>query len=58
MFRLLKRQLRRSLERRGFVQLHRGGAGPGFLADLTEDEKATIEATAGRTMLLPHKVDA
>ncbi|RJO60134.1 macrocin O-methyltransferase [candidate division WS5 bacterium] len=56
MLRLLKRQLRRFLEHRGCVLLYKGQVEPDFLADLTNDEKVIIAATAERTMLQPHNV--
>jgi hypothetical protein len=48
--------MRRFLERRGYVLLYKGQVEPSFLADLTDDEKATVAATDGRTMLQPHNV--
>lgn len=56
MFRLFKQQLCRVLERRGYVLLPKGAVEPNFLADLTDDEKAMIAATAERTMIQPHNV--
>jgi hypothetical protein len=52
----MKLALRRGLERRGYVVLHKGGVEPNFLADLTADEKATITAVADRTMIQPHNI--
>jgi hypothetical protein len=56
MFSWVKRSVRRGLERRGYVLLYKGEVEANFLADLTDDERATVAAVAGRTMIQPYNV--
>jgi len=56
MLRYLKQQVRRFLKRSGLILVYENQVDPHFLADLTDDEKATVAVTAERTVLRPWNV--
>jgi O-methyltransferase len=56
MLKWVKQSLLRGLDRRGYVLIHKGEVEPNFIADLTDDERATVAAVADRTMVQSHNI--